>query len=236
MRPILLDWTFRSRRPASALWYDTGKIVRVSEGGERTRGVVGGASEPRLSLQANWLGSWAAVTVALQRTRRSGLAGDLCRDAAAAGGAGRSRRINMTDAQRCARHRADDAGRALSSGACEDASQSETADAADPSQSWAAVEGDRPSRTNCAVLCVSFVSWHKRGQAEDSEGSRDGIKSWSRTYPTWPFRSSNRCSLSWRVLREQIGVLHRRLAGHRCRRRGLRAPARLNGGCPVLVP
>src|SRR5580692_7589928 len=44
--------------------------------------------------------------------------------------------------QRCARHRADDAGRALPPGACEDVTQSETADAADPSQATA-VEGDR---------------------------------------------------------------------------------------------
>ena len=44
--------------------------------------------------------------------------------------------------QRCARHSADDAGRALSPGACEDATQSEAADAADPSQA-AAVVGHR---------------------------------------------------------------------------------------------
>src|SRR5512132_3686761 len=44
--------------------------------------------------------------------------------------------------QRCARHSADDAGGALSSGACEDDTQSETADAADTSQA-ATVEGDR---------------------------------------------------------------------------------------------
>ena len=37
--------------------------------------------------------------------------------------------INKTDPQRCARHRADDAGGALSSGACEDITQSEAADA-----------------------------------------------------------------------------------------------------------
>ena len=42
----------------------------------------------------------------------------------------------------CARHRADDAGGALPSGACEDVTQSETANAADPSQA-VAVEGDR---------------------------------------------------------------------------------------------
>ena len=44
--------------------------------------------------------------------------------------------------QRCARYCADDAGWALPSGACEDDTQSETADAADTSQTTA-VEGDR---------------------------------------------------------------------------------------------
>ena len=64
---------------------ETGRIV----------GEVKVASEPeallqvlisRLPLQANWTGSWASVAVALQRSRRSGLASDLCRDAAHAGG------------------------------------------------------------------------------------------------------------------------------------------------------
>jgi CDGSH-type Zn-finger protein len=44
--------------------------------------------------------------------------------------------------QRCARHGADDAGGALPPGACQDVTQSETADAADPSPT-ASVEGDR---------------------------------------------------------------------------------------------
>src|SRR6266566_425004 len=85
--------------------------------------------------------------MAFQRSRRSGLASDLCRDAAHAGG------IEGADQQdgpqRCTRHRADDAGGALPSGACEDITQSETADAADPSKA-AAVEGhrhrERPTR------------------------------------------------------------------------------------------
>src|SRR6185503_7895674 len=49
--------------------------------------------------------------------------------------------INKTD-RNDARHRADDAGGAISSGACEDVTQSETADAADPSQA-SAVESHR---------------------------------------------------------------------------------------------
>src|SRR5882724_4095840 len=43
--------------------------------------------------------------------------------------------------QRCAQHRSDDAGGTLSPVPCEDATQSETTDAADPSQA-SAVEGD----------------------------------------------------------------------------------------------
>src|ERR1035438_6716027 len=111
-----------------------------SEGGERAGSFVAGAEEPRLSLQADWIGSWTAVAVAFQRSRGSRLAGDLRRDAAYAGsikGADQQDRP-----QRRTRDGADDAGGTLSSGACEDAAQSETADAADPSQA-AAVEGYR---------------------------------------------------------------------------------------------
>jgi transposase len=49
--------------------------------------------------------------------------------------------MNKTDRNDALRHRADDAGRTLSSGACEDATQPETANAADPSQA-SVVEGD----------------------------------------------------------------------------------------------
>src|ERR1700732_4025364 len=57
--------------------------------------------------------------------------------------AGRAEGADQQDRpQRCTRHRADDAGGALPPGPCEDVTQSETADAADPSQT-VAVEGDR---------------------------------------------------------------------------------------------
>ena len=119
---------------------DTGRIVREVKGGKRTRSAAGGVEEPRLPLQAHWIGSWTAVAMAVQCAGRSGLAGDLCRDAAHAGG------IEGADQQdgpqRCARHGADDAGGALPPGACENATQPETADAADPPQA-AAVQGDR---------------------------------------------------------------------------------------------
>ena len=64
---------------------DTGKIVReVKVASER---VVGGAEEPRLPLQADWIGSRAAVAMALQRSCRGRVTGGLCRDAAHAGSA-----------------------------------------------------------------------------------------------------------------------------------------------------
>src|SRR5467141_1647149 len=64
------------------------------------------------------------IAMAFQRTCRSRLASDLCRDAAHAGGIASADQQDRP--QRRARHDADDAGRTLSPGACEDAPQSET--------------------------------------------------------------------------------------------------------------
>ena len=55
---------------------DAGKIVREVKVASEP-GVVGGAEEPRLPLQANWVGSWTAVAMAVQRSRRSRIACDL---------------------------------------------------------------------------------------------------------------------------------------------------------------
>src|SRR5258705_7401059 len=99
-----------------------------SEGSERASSPAEGSGEPRLPLQADRTGSWAAIAMAFQWACGSRLARRLCRDAAYAGGAEGA--DQQDGPQRCARHRADDAGRALSSGACEDATQSETANAA----------------------------------------------------------------------------------------------------------
>ena len=64
--------------------------------------------------------------------------------------------------QRCPRHRADDAGGALSSGACEDVTQPEAAHAADPSQA-AAVEGhchrERPARNLAQLRSQGRHGW-----------------------------------------------------------------------------
>jgi hypothetical protein len=39
---------------------EVGKIVREVKG-KRTGRVIGGAEEPRLPVQANWIGSWAVI-------------------------------------------------------------------------------------------------------------------------------------------------------------------------------
>ncbi len=50
---------------------DTGKIVREVKVASEPDASAGGAEEPRLPLQANWIGSRAAVAMAVQRSRRS---------------------------------------------------------------------------------------------------------------------------------------------------------------------
>ena len=59
-------------------------------------------TQPRLPLQAHWVGSWTAVATAVQRACRSGLAGNLCRDAAHASGvegALRLKHLNLSERQ-----------------------------------------------------------------------------------------------------------------------------------------
>src|SRR6476661_7848647 len=118
---------------------DTGKIVREVKVASEPAALLAVLKNPayrfkRIGLEAGPLSQW------LYSARRSGFAGDLCRDAAHAGGAEGADQQDRP--QRCARHGPDDASWALPSGACEDAAQSETADAADPSQA-ATVQGDR---------------------------------------------------------------------------------------------
>ena len=57
---------------------DTGKIVREVKVASEPEASAGGAEEPRLPLQANWIGSRAAVAMAVQRSRRSRATGGLC--------------------------------------------------------------------------------------------------------------------------------------------------------------
>src|SRR5215831_7346076 len=76
-------------------------------------------------------------------------AGKIVRDARVASEPEALLQVLTNGPQRCARHSADDAGGALSSGACEDVTQSEASGAADPSQA-ASIEGhchrERPAR------------------------------------------------------------------------------------------
>src|SRR6266436_5620917 len=107
---------------------DTGRIVRE----------VKVASEPEALLQV--LGNpiyrfkrmdWKPGRNGFSARLPKQACHDLCRDAAHAGGIAGADQQDRP--QRCARHGADDAGGTLSPGACEDATQSETANAADPS-------------------------------------------------------------------------------------------------------
>ena len=118
---------------------DTGRIVREVKVASEPEALLKGSGEPDLPLQADRTGSRAVIAMAVQRSGRSRVTSGLCRDAAHAGGAEGADQQDRS--QRCARHRPDDTGGALPSGACEDATQSETADAADPSQA-SAVQGD----------------------------------------------------------------------------------------------
>src|SRR3981081_3957912 len=111
---------------------DTGRIVREVKVVSDPEALLKVLGNPSLPLQADWIGSRAVIAMAVQRSRRSRVTSGLCRNSAHASG---TEGTDQQDGpQRCARHRPDDAGRALPSGACEDATQSEAADAADPSQ------------------------------------------------------------------------------------------------------
>ena len=119
---------------------DSGKIVREAKVASEPEALLSVLKNPayrfkRIGLEAGPLSQWlysalaeAELPVVCVETRHMQ--------------AVLKAQINKDRPQRCARHRADDAGGALPSGACEDVAQSETADAADPSQT-AAVEGDR---------------------------------------------------------------------------------------------
>ena len=65
---------------------DTGKIVREVKVASEPEALLVSLEESRLPLQADRTGSRAIIAMAVQCSRRSGLAGDLCRDAAHAGG------------------------------------------------------------------------------------------------------------------------------------------------------
>ena len=108
---------------------DTGKIVREVKVASKPETVTGGIEAPPTIGQ--WLFSAlaeAGLPVICVETRHMR--------------AVLKAQINKTDRNDARQHGPDDAGGASSSGACEDVTQPEAADAADPSQA-AAVEGDR---------------------------------------------------------------------------------------------
>ena len=58
---------------------DAGKIAReVKVASERARSSAASAEKLCLPLQANWIGSWAAIAMAVQRSRRSRVTCGLC--------------------------------------------------------------------------------------------------------------------------------------------------------------
>ena len=59
---------------------DTGKIVREVKVASEPAALLAVLKNPRLPLQAHWIGSWTAVAMAVQCSRRSRLASDLRRD------------------------------------------------------------------------------------------------------------------------------------------------------------
>src|SRR6187431_319377 len=118
---------------------DTGKIVREVKVASEPEALLAVLENPayhfkRIGLEAGPLSQWlfsalveAGLPVICVETRHMR--------------AVLKAQINKRP-QRCAWYGTDDAGWSVPSGACEDAAQSETADATDPSQA-AAVEGDR---------------------------------------------------------------------------------------------
>ena len=90
---------------------DAGRIVREVKVASEPEALLQALKKPYYHLKQNRAGSWAAVAMAVQHSRRSRLASDLCRDAAHEGGIEGADQQDRS--QRCARHRADDAGGAL---------------------------------------------------------------------------------------------------------------------------
>src|SRR5262249_36341147 len=152
---------------------------------------------------AGGAGSWGGGAAAFQRSRGSGLAGELRGDATYAG------RVEGADQQdgpqRCARHSTDDAGGALSSGAREDVTQSEASNAPDPSQATSveaiAIENDLRATLRNFGLKVGIVGTVK---------FEARIKELVANLPDVALLVEPLLVVR-RVLREQVGILHRRL-------------------------
>ena len=57
---------------------DTGRIVREVKVASEPEALLQVLVKPCVPLQADWTGSGTTIAMAFQRSRRSGLAGDLC--------------------------------------------------------------------------------------------------------------------------------------------------------------
>src|SRR5271157_4787867 len=141
--------------------------------------------------------------MAFQRACRGRLAGDLRRAAAHASGVAGTDQQDRP--QRCTWHRANDAGGALSPGACQDAAQPEAENAADPSQT-AAVEGHRDRQDLRGTLRNFGLKVGVVGALKFEARIRELVENLpdlaELVEPLLIVR---------RTLREQIGILHGRL-------------------------
>ena len=75
-RTIFAGLDVSSRRPASALWDDTGRLFVKVKVGWRTRSVVDGTGEPSLSRLLNWIEA-GPLAMAVQRLAEAELLGGL---------------------------------------------------------------------------------------------------------------------------------------------------------------
>ena len=166
---------------------DTGRIVREVKVASEPEALLTALKNPsyhfkRIGLEAGPLSQWlfsalteAELPVVCVETRHMQ--------------AVLKAQINKTD-RNDARGIAQMMRGALPPGACEDATQPETADDADPSQ-IASVEGHRHRERSTGTL----RNFGLRSASPGRRSSRPASKTWSRTFPTWP-SWSNQCSLS----------------------------------------
>jgi len=182
---------------------DTGRVVREVKVASEPEALLAVLRNPayhfkRIGLEAGPLSQWlfsamaeADLPVICVETRhmRGGIEGTDQQDRP----------------QRCPRHRPDDTGRALSSGPCEDLTQSEAADAVDPPPATAskaiAVDNDLRGTLRNFGLKVGVV-----GAAKFEARIRELVQ----RLPDLAVLVEPLLVVR-RVLREQIAVLHRRL-------------------------
>src|ERR1700761_5090632 len=153
----------------------TGRIVkelRVASEPDALLRVLGNPAYrfKRIGLEAGPLSQWLFSALA---------EADLpvvCRNPTHAGGAEGADQQDRP--QRCARHRSEDPGGAVSPGACKDAPQPKTANAADPSQAIA-VEGHR-HRERSARYFAQLRPQGRNGRQGEVRGSHPGA---CREYP-----------------------------------------------------